>query len=539
MRPSESLCRTVFNSVEDAIFIHDMDGNILDANPAATERLGYPRDELLHMNVSDICSSEFAERVLKGIKDLGGDGISVVETCRLRRDGSTIPAEVKAKVIQYDGNQAILSVARDTTGRTQTEREVYESRERLLRIMGTIPDGVITVDANGRIRFANEMALKMLGISREEITGRCYNDPSWRFTTVGGEPFPEDEMPFARTMSTGKPVNNVEYALERTDGARLILSVNAAPMRTPDNKLIGVVMSLTDITERRMAEEELVQARNEAESLRMESEIRREEADSLREEAERAVEGETEVRAVLQYQLSQLQRALLPKEPSIGDGYQIAAIYLPGMAGTEIGGDFYDVFETEGGQTGILIGDVAGKGIPAASLAAAARSTIRAFVYDMASPSEALTHTNSVLCGREADIEAFVTASVTVLDRTTGRLCYANAAHPPAVIYRAQTGQVEFLGFGEPPIGVIAGYRFGDHVSNLEPGDKIVFYTDGISEARRGAELFDTEGIGRVLARLGESSPEDIVDELLDAARDWTQGCLTDDVAIIVIQRPA
>ncbi|MCX6376566.1 MAG: SpoIIE family protein phosphatase, partial [Armatimonadetes bacterium] len=243
-------------------------------------------------------------------------------------------------------------------------------------------------------------------------------------------------------------------------------------------------------------------------------------------------------RQTLENQVAQLQRALLPAKPTIGGGYGIAAEYVPGFVGQEIGGDFYDVFETENGEIGILIGDVAGKGIRAAALAAATRSTVRAFAYDMPGPGEALTHTNSVLCARETEPDTFVTVLLAVLELRTGAIRYANAGHPPALIYRSSDGQVEHLEFGRPPVVAVEGENFDEHGCQLEPGDKIIFYTDGISEARRGREFFGTEGIERALRACGHLTPDEVVHRILHDAKGWSRGKLSDDVAIIVIQRP-
>ncbi len=140
---------------------------------------------------------------------------------------------------------------------------------------------------------------------------------------------------------------------------------------------------------------------------------------------------------------SLLQRALLPDKTPKFPGYEIASTYLP-IPGAEIGGDFYDLFPTEKGLMAALIGDVSGKGIPAASLAAAARSTARAFTYDLNVTDEALSHTNNVLKDAKEDPSLFLTLLLVTLD-SDGRMCYSSAGHPPPAIYHAGTGEVHWL----------------------------------------------------------------------------------------------
>lgn len=251
-------------------------------------------------------------------------------------------------------------------------------------------------------------------------------------------------------------------------------------------------------------------------------------------------QGLKQSRDEIQRNFTLLQRTLLPPaEMQVGSGYRMAAAYLSPF-GLEIGGDFYDVFDTEVGRHGIMIGDVAGKGIPAVSLATATRSTIRSLAYDIPFAGAALTHANAVLCPQVFDSgpTAFVTAFVATIDPSTGMLCYAGAGHPPPAIHRAD-GTVEFLETGNPPLRVVPRLEYDERSSCLMPGDKIILYTDGLSEARHGFDLLGLEGIQAVLEKYGRLEPEELVSQLLEAASDWSGGHLTDDTAILIIERTA
>lgn len=231
-----------------------------------------------------------------------------------------------------------------------------------------------------------------------------------------------------------------------------------------------------------------------------------------------------------------LQRALLPPTPPVMPGCAIASAYRPGTIGVEIGGDFYDVFDTEDGNLAVIIGDVVGKGIPSASLAAAARSTVHAFAYDTSAPGESLSHTNAVINSENSDPMMFVTLFVAVIDRAAHCVRYAGAGHPPAALYHSATGEVEFLGGGDPPVGVIGRHAYTESEADFEHGDKLVFYTDGLSEALSEGVLFGQEGIERVLREHRQEPVDDIVQALLTAASDWAKGRLIDDTAVIVME---
>jgi len=143
------------------------------------------------------------------------------------------------------------------TKRRRAEEALRESEERLVRIVETIANGILIKDRTGRITFANSAAEKILGLTRDVLTERTYDDPAWKVTTVDGRPLPEESRAFAWVLRTGKPVYGMEYALERGDGARVILSNNAAPLLDSAGGVTGVVSSLNDITEYKRVEEKL------------------------------------------------------------------------------------------------------------------------------------------------------------------------------------------------------------------------------------------------------------------------------------------
>jgi len=135
------------------------------------------------------------------------------------------------------------------------------NQESLLeRIMETSPAGIVVFDLQGRITFANAQAEKVLGLARENILQRTYNDPAWHITRYDGSPFPEEELPFAWVLATGQPVYDVHHAIERPDGQQVLLSVNAAPLLDEAGKLSGIISAIQDVTEQIQAEQALQKA---------------------------------------------------------------------------------------------------------------------------------------------------------------------------------------------------------------------------------------------------------------------------------------
>lgn len=233
-----------------------------------------------------------------------------------------------------------------------------------------------------------------------------------------------------------------------------------------------------------------------------------------------------------------LQRALLPTQPLIREDYKLAFRYVPAYAGREIGGDFYDVFRLGDRYATVMIGDVSGKGLEAASIAATTRSTIHAFAHETQSPGEALARANLVLYGQQPEIESFVTIFLVILDLWTGQIHYSSAGHPPAIILRAD-GSVEFLRVINLPIGVTGQTNYIQSDDTLGIGDKLILYTDGISEAHGVSGMLDLEGIEERLVGHSDWTPDEIADMLISAATEWADGKLRDDAAIVVVERTA
>jgi PAS domain S-box-containing protein len=141
--------------------------------------------------------------------------------------------------------------------RSERETTLREERDLLDRILETSPVAIAVFNPEGEFVQASGRAEEVLGLEKDEITDRTYNDPAWNITTPEGEPLPDAEPPFARVMATGGPVHDVEHTIRWPDGRRRLLSVSGALLRSPDGDLEGAVFHSDDITKRREAERQL------------------------------------------------------------------------------------------------------------------------------------------------------------------------------------------------------------------------------------------------------------------------------------------
>jgi serine phosphatase RsbU (regulator of sigma subunit) len=233
-----------------------------------------------------------------------------------------------------------------------------------------------------------------------------------------------------------------------------------------------------------------------------------------------------------------LQTSLLP--PSLPEipGLEVSARYHPALAGLEVGGDFYDVFDT-GGDWAVVVGDVCGKGPVAAAVTATARWTIRSVAMDMRQPAQVLRKLNEAMIHQQLD-DRFCTLTYTrVVPSAQGvRLSVCRGGHPAPLVLRA-SGEVEEIGTPGSLIGVLPDVRLWEETTQLQPGDAFVAYTDGVTEARRNREQFGEERLIDTLAGCVGLDADAIGERIESAVLSFGGPEPSDDLAILVLRVPA
>lgn len=231
----------------------------------------------------------------------------------------------------------------------------------------------------------------------------------------------------------------------------------------------------------------------------------------------------------------QIQESFLPDAcPRLPD-YEICTTW---QTAREVGGDFYDFIPLSGERLGTVIADVSDKGIAAALFMALARTIIRTMAIGKPTPHEALERANEVILA-DAHTDMFVTVFFAVLDPPSGRVVYANAGHNPPLRYCAATREVmEIKGHGTA-LGVIPDLALHDYAVDLEPGDILLLYTDGITEAFNSREEeFGDERLASLLATSGHLSASEVVDEITHAVSQFTgEHAQLDDLTLVAFKR--
>ena len=231
-----------------------------------------------------------------------------------------------------------------------------------------------------------------------------------------------------------------------------------------------------------------------------------------------------------------LQESLLPPRLPKIPGIEIAARYRFAGEGNEIGGDFYDLFETADGAWAIVMGDACGKGPEAAALTGLARHSVRAAAVRERTPSRVLALLNESILGQVTD-NRFLTAAYARLEPGEGaaRMIIACGGHPPAMVVRA-SGRVDATTATGTLVGILPEAEFTDERIDLSAGDAVVLYTDGVVEARRGDEIFGEERLRDLLATCTHYDARGIANTVRQAVGDFQPGVPHDDMAILVLR---
>ena len=231
---------------------------------------------------------------------------------------------------------------------------------------------------------------------------------------------------------------------------------------------------------------------------------------------------------------AQVQMSFLPSAPPKLPGYEFADHYA---AAQSIGGDYFDFIRLPDGRIALIIGDVAGKGIPAALLMARLHASIRYHLFNALSANGTLNSLNSEMASSELGYR-FITLSIAILDPSRHEIQLASAGHLPPIVRRGNDAQL--IGHRESglPLGVLAEQKYESLAIPLAPGDAIVFYTDGITEAMNSRfELFAKERARNVI----ENGPESVVElipTLIQAVESFSENLpQRDDICVIALRR--
>jgi PAS domain S-box-containing protein len=536
--------QAILSGVADAVTAQAPDGRLLFANEAALQLLGFATFEELEAATGDWIRDRFdildedgnpmpTER-LPGRRALAGErGAEEVVRFRLRATGEERWSAVKATPIHDDDGfvTMAINVIEDITTHKRAERaQRFLADSSALMGASLEPADVLGQVATLAVpEIADWVAVHMPGESGIELVALAHRDPErlQRAEELDRQMPTRQDAPrgVANVLRTGRSelYPDIPHLEPQTDDERAraehvqefgMRSALVVPM-IARGRTLGALTLATDQSGRRFDDDD----------LRLAEELARRCAtavDNARLFSERAYIART------------LQQSLLPAELPDIPGIEAAARFRPTGEGNEVGGDFYDLFESGGRGWTVVMGDVCGKGPDAAAVTALARYTLRAAAMRERLPSRSLGLLNEALLRQRSD-RRFCTVAYAYLEPLSegARIGFASGGHPLPLLLRAD-GSVQPVGEPGTLLGVLPDPTFEDRSLALAPGDALVFYTDGVIEGR-GHDL-DEDGLVHLVAACAGEGADAIAARVEDAAVAAQDGTPRDDIAVLVLR---
>jgi sigma-B regulation protein RsbU (phosphoserine phosphatase) len=394
---------------------------------------------------------------------------------------------------------------------------LYHLSERLAE--APHPESIIRAALEEALRLNKAKAGLFLTVSEEQSSPQIAAVQGFQYTSIlKGDLL--DRVIQTRKADIDNEAHGEDYFLEEKGE---ILSLACAPLKT-EKRVIGLIVLVRD------------QGNTfSAGAIKLLNSIAMQIAPAL--EIIRlyqvAVEKERIERELLMAR--QVQQSLLPAEMPQIQGWDFARRWRPAR---EVSGDFYDFIFEGPDQLGLVIADVTDKGMPAALFMVFARSALRASLGQIHTPAEAITVANNLIC-RDSFEGLFATLFYARLMTDSGQLTYVNAGHNPPLLYRSLQDEIQLLKRTGLPLGVVENSDYEECSVVLQPGDFILFYTDGITEAVNSAGVeFGPERLQRVIYELKACSTDEIISGLENALNEYADPSQSfDDITMMAVRR--
>jgi PAS domain S-box-containing protein len=540
LRESEERTRAIVDSAPDPFLGISEDGTVVSWNPSAARTFGWSADEALGQPIREliVAPENFGDheqrRELEFTRPDGEERPSRREVELVRKDGERFLAEVTYSRVRAGDRPMLACFIQDISDREEREREREElyreqaAREEAEQMAGIVHGLQMLLD----VALAHNRLDDML----EALLPRVCEVVNAEGAAVL---LSEEDGSLTLRASMFRDVNEEPLRIELGEGIagrvardkQPILVQNPDPSEVVDPALHGLhsilgvplmaggtvagVLKVGVPAPRRFSEDDLLLLSLAADRVALA-------IDHLR-----IYEREHRIAETL-------QRSLLPERLPRLPGLDVAARYLPAASESEVGGDWYDVIAMPGGRVGLVMGDVAGKGLAAASMVGRLRSAMRAYALEGHEPAEVVDRLNQLVWS-EVENGQMTTLIYVVLDAWEGTVRWVNAGHlPPLAV--TNDGMARFLdGPSSVPLGVMSYPAYKVAEAEMPLGGTVLLYTDGIVE--RPGELLDV-GLDRLAATVrGERvGPEELCDHVIDKL--VPSGGASDDVALLALRSP-
>lgn len=521
LQDSEARKSAVLAASLDALITIDTDGRIVDLNPAAEATFGYRREEVIGAVMGDlIVPPEHRQAHAQGMRHYLATGIGPVlhqriEISALRRDGSEFPVELSIAPFESGGEKYFLGSLRDISERkalaveqVRINRLLKQSvRELEYQKLALDQHSIVSItDAEGTITYVNDKFSEIAGYAKEELLGRTHR------IVKSGIHSPEFYQDLWQSIAKGK-VWHGQIVNRKKTGELYWVAATIVPWLDDAGRPYQYAAIRTDITAQKRIEHDLAEAR------------------------QRELETGSEI-----------QRSLLLGDVPEGIHGACLATYTESSQG--IDGDFFAVTRFRPDCFELLVGDVMGKGVPAALIGAGVKSSYhkvlaelfaqRADEHQLPTPAEIINALHRSLTPRLIELSSFVTLALYRFDISAGILCVVNAGHTPGLLARGADGGILQVMGDNLPIGVVEDEVYSQQSIAVGLGDALLVYSDGITESfndRR--EQFGLARLGSILGagRAASLPPSSLLQSMRQQVRNFVgNDVLDDDQTAIMVE---
>jgi PAS domain S-box-containing protein len=499
-KEAEAQLRTLsaaLSSAADSIAITDPEDKVEWVNPSFSTLTGYSFDEIVGESITILTSGEHPDEFYSEITEIIRAGkVWQGEMIKKTKDGQLYPEHLSITPIMDDKGEIVnyVSISQDITERKRTEAQLRFLSEALKSTV----NGVAIIDLKDKIQWVNPSFEEMTGYSFDEVKGAP-------ISILNSGKHPDEYYEQIGQATYAGEVWRGEIIQKRKDGSFYTEELSVTPIFDEDQEIENFVTIRQDITERKELERQLEIA-NERMS--------------------------TELNFARDIQLDMLP-LIFPAFPNRTEVTVFAAL----ESAREVGGDFYDFYFLDDDHLCFVIGDVAGKGAPGALMMAVSKTLIKSRAADDSEPASILTHVNDEL-SQDNKSSMFVTVFLGIINVKSGEFVYTNAGHNPPYIRRRDGSLQKVDAFHGPVVGAMPGLPYQQDRDVLHPGDVILVYTDGVTEAFNEEEkLFSEDRLEARLSSKSFDSAESIVSGTIDEVNRFTgEAEQSDDITLLAVQ---
>ena len=503
LNEEKAFLKILINAIPDIIFYKDIHKKYVGANKAFEKHIGIDIDKLIGQTDEDLIPIENAIRHMKDddliLKKASSE---LFESVNIKEDGKRVVVEtLKTPYFTREGELAgLIGIGRDITEHKNAEEKIKASENRFRSITSSAIDAIISADKNGIIESWNPAASKIFGYSKEEAIGqnldliipkkyhKRHHDGMER-VLMGGKKRAIGKLVEMEGQKKDQTIFPVSLALSMWEGI-------------DDMNFSGIIR---DITKRKRDEAILLKA-----NKRMESELN--------------------VGKDIQMSMLPLTFPAFPERKEID-------IYADLIPAREVGGDFYDFHFLDENHIYFAVGDVSGKGVPAALEMAVAKTLLKSRAANDRSTGSILTQVNNEIA-KDNDAYMFITVFTAILNTDTGKLIYSNAGHNPSYVVDQNRNVLVLDDLHGPVIGAMEGMTYQETSLYIDKNDIVLAYTDGVSEAQNiNEEFYSVQRLFEIIQEGNYNSTRSLTDIIVKSVKEFENGTEQfDDITVLALQ---